>query len=499
MTGAMTASHLRISLFALWALAFVPTAASAASFHHAPLPKELRPFYTKPVQFGYLTVPENRARPNGRTLRIAAVIMKATHPTPGAAPVFYLNGGPGGSCTAFGEIYTVFAAIQRHRDVVLIDQRGVGFSEPYLGYTAANAREIRAARDGFRARGIDLSAYNTTENAADIDALRIALGHPQVIIFGNSYGSILAQEVMRSFPGSVACAILNGVDPAETNFVVEANRNGRHGLGELFRDVQRTPSARRAFPRLARTYFTLLRRLERRPIRIDGIVITSGTVQGLVLGYLQTPQRIRLIPLLITQIAREKSSPWLRKQFTPTGPPIPRSFSSGMYNSIVGTQYASPGWVAQTREADATLGPRVFRESNSLAIMGLIRGVDIWGVPYHPRATRDPLVSNIRTLVLDGQMEAQTPFHGGATVASRLSRSYLLTFPRSGHGTGFTSGPAMQAILQFIADPTRRPTCSLAALTRRDFYLTRVPGTSASSRRAQELPDPEEDVFLPIP
>ena len=126
--------------------------------------------------------------------------------------------------------------------------------------------------------------------------------------------------------------------------------------------------------------------------------------------------------------------------------------------------------------------------------MGLVRGVNIWGVPYRPLVTRDPLVSDIPTLVIDGQMEAQTPFGGGATVAARLSRSLLLTFPRSGHGTGFTAGPAMQAILQFIADPTRRPAYSLASLKRNDFYLTRIPDGSPRSRV-----ESEDAPIIPLP
>ncbi len=70
---------------------------------------------------------------------------------------------------------------------MLIDQRGSGYSQPFLGI--ANNTTYASAQARFTNAGVDLSAYNTTENAADIADLRAALGYNQVIIFGNSYGT----------------------------------------------------------------------------------------------------------------------------------------------------------------------------------------------------------------------------------------------------------------------------------------------------------------------
>ena len=57
-----------------------------------------------------------------------------------------------------------------------------------------------ACRDRWLREGVDLAAYNTVENAADVNDLRLALGYDKMTLVGGSYGSHLALQLMRQFP-----------------------------------------------------------------------------------------------------------------------------------------------------------------------------------------------------------------------------------------------------------------------------------------------------------
>src|SRR5690554_4061770 len=83
------------------------------------------------VECGFLTVPERRDRPNGRSIRLHVAIYRSHAATPAPDPVVYLEGGPGGDAlksVSLGFARRIFPFLQE-RDFIVFDQRGTGFSE----------------------------------------------------------------------------------------------------------------------------------------------------------------------------------------------------------------------------------------------------------------------------------------------------------------------------------------------------------------------------------
>ncbi|MEL7121792.1 MAG: alpha/beta fold hydrolase [Bacteroidota bacterium] len=190
------------------------------------------------VESGYLTVPENRTSKSERSIQIAfqRIATKSKNPAP---PIFMLAGGPGGSwirslpnTERFREVqfYSQFA------DVIVFDQRGAGNSVPSLGCNDARAvipldqnlsqSNIKAAfikvaeecRDYWLDQGVDLSAYNTDENANDLNDLRKALGYEKIILIGGSYGSHLGLHFLRKYTDIVDRAIFYGLEGPNHTF-----------------------------------------------------------------------------------------------------------------------------------------------------------------------------------------------------------------------------------------------------------------------------------------
>jgi pimeloyl-ACP methyl ester carboxylesterase len=81
---------------------------------------------------GKLTVFENRETRTGRTIDLNIVVLPALDQAAKAEPLFDLAGGPGVASTAAADFYAGPGKVyHQRRDVVCVDQRGTGRSNPF--------------------------------------------------------------------------------------------------------------------------------------------------------------------------------------------------------------------------------------------------------------------------------------------------------------------------------------------------------------------------------
>ena len=177
-----------------------------------------------------LTVPERHQRP-ARTLTLGALRLPTTAAKPGR-PIVFLMGGPGipGSVMApIPPYFTLFQKLREVGDVIIVDQRGIGLSAPHIdcpssGTLPTNAFTDTAQLISFirnkiaictavqRSKNIEATAYSTVESAEDVDALRKALGIPQIDLLAFSYGTRLALLIAQRHESSVGRMVLQGVN-----------------------------------------------------------------------------------------------------------------------------------------------------------------------------------------------------------------------------------------------------------------------------------------------
>ena len=280
------------SLFLSLSLVVAPVPALAESSETQPVPRyEPAPCPTMKgaeslakARCGYLVVPENRSQPNGRTIRLMVMTYPASSPEKRPDPVVYLAGGPGDIVPL--EINGIIVAdFIRDRDIVAMTHRGAMFSEPALTCVAPDlfARELlglryyseatkrahlaatEACQRELAATGADVSAYNSTESAADFADLRKVLGFPAWNVYGTSYGSYLAQTLMRDHPEGIRSVVLDSVLP--TTYDVAQNWwNARAGFDNIFQACAAEPACNAAHPDLQRTFTGLVNKLEAEPL-----------------------------------------------------------------------------------------------------------------------------------------------------------------------------------------------------------------------------------------
>ncbi|HSQ70605.1 MAG TPA: alpha/beta fold hydrolase, partial [Steroidobacteraceae bacterium] len=278
---------------------------------------------TVAAQCASLEVPENRADPGGRRISLAVAWVPGRARRTRPDPVFMLAGGPGQAAReAFPAVQGAFREVLRERDVILVDQRGTGGSNPLACRDEQGASSITeniAEQDLDAARRFashclaeldaDPRYYTTTEAARDLDDVRRAIGAAQINLVGISYGTRVAQEYLRRFPDQARTLVLDGVVPPSLPLGSEHARNLDEALKLQFRRCEADPDCARHFGSPWASLQQLIGELERDPKSVtfndplsfelrDG-ELTPGMVAGVVRLYSYSPQLAALLPMAL--------------------------------------------------------------------------------------------------------------------------------------------------------------------------------------------------------
>lgn len=456
----------------------------------------------KNVDCGYLVVPERRDGPEApsRTIRLAIAIF---HPEEGATradPVIYLAGGPGGSVLEtlrYALPPTFKAVLESGRDLVLFDQRGVGRSKPALDcpeiITLARElsdREIagqpvsrEAATDLLvqtfldcgqtLSQVADLSAYNSVTSASDVADLRRALGYAEVNLWGASYGTRLALEVMRRHPAGIRSVVLDAVYPPDVDLYATAPANFERALDRLFESCAANAVCAETYPDLRDTFFETVTRLNANPLPstltdfatgeeiptvMDGDALIATTFQILY----DTEAKL-LVPELIFDANRDDLAALENVRSNLISQPT--IASQGMMFSVQCHEEVPFGVLTASDAAQSR-----YPEINGVFAHGLLGGLTArvcagWDAGQADPSANEPVHSDLPTLIMTGEFDPVTPPAWGERVAQTLPRSHAFEYPGVGHGASFVQGCPQQMFLAFLDNPTGIPDATCIATT----------------------------------
>lgn len=265
---------------------------------------------TLPAFEGSFDVPEG----GGRTLRLRVVRVPAREPC-GAAPVVFLCGGPGESAIGWarhGPFLRTFRLLSSRTDLVLLDQRGCGLSEPDLrtegpdlggdalaseaSFRGAVLDHVRAAAFRFRSEGGDPASYTVLRSAGDVAALADALGASRVSLIGHSYGTHLAQFVCRAHAERVERVVLCGFEGPDQTYKLPSNLDAQLSKLDLL--------ARRSGFALRRDLEQCLDRSFSEPFLLsDGSRVGAFALRQLVSSFIGLSNRFVQLPAMLRELA----------------------------------------------------------------------------------------------------------------------------------------------------------------------------------------------------
>jgi len=427
-------------------------------------------------------------------------------------PVVYLHGGPGGAILDDGDFWydSIVAPHIENRDVVLYDQRGAGrstnlpacheaseVSERFYGDVAAHdtlTDEYIAALDECAVKfreltTVDLTAFNSAVNAQDLVDLMWALGISEYNLHGSSYGTRLAQTVMRDAPDGVRSVVLSGVYPIEVNLMGSIAGSMESSLNAVFAGCAAQPACGRALPDPWSTLEALVDELDAEPLRVeiptsfdrsdtivfDGTDFLNGLHSLLYVGSDAAGVPDLLIDHLdgddrrIRRLARESVFDLLDTA------------------TFLLVQCADEGPFTTPADLDRPLVHEFLRAIDLAPALNGIDAITIcesWDTGVTDPIENEPVTWDVPTLILAGAVDPITPPTWAADLAARLPRSRLVVSATASHDSdeGWCA-------LGLIADFVDRPDVLLDASCAAEDAVLPIPEKANRFREPLELVD----------
>jgi len=438
------------------------------------------------VECGYVVVPEDHDDPAGPTIRVALAVIKDRSEDHLPDPVMLLSGGPGERTLLNAPAMVQgLASIHPNRDLIIYDQRGVGLSEPALECPEfvqaffdlldesdpdvalqATFDAVMTCRDRLLSEGYNLSTYNTTQNAADVNAIRIELGYDQVNLYGGSYGSLLGQATIRDYPEGIRSVVLTSVLPLEKSIFVDGSTTTAKAVMHLLDTCLTDEACDNAYPDLRKVLFEVIDRLNAAPIPItvtdprDGqsydSLLTGNAVFGNLVSVLYQTELIPSLPQAIYDVYNGDYE--LITQLSSIRLALLDAMSRGMTFSVLCTEDLIGRAPEDLLNARAALPRQLVGTASPDAIVeyGYFGICANWPVQEADAWVKEPVVRDIPTLILGGEFDPVTPPEYGQLVAESLSHAYFFEFPGVGHFI-ITDECARSIAGSFFGDPTRAP------------------------------------------
>jgi pimeloyl-ACP methyl ester carboxylesterase len=455
------------------------------------------------VLCGRVERPLNPADPASKKISLRVVVLPAVARNKQPDPVFLLAGGPGQSAVSLaGSAQALFRRLLNRRDVVLVDQRGTGDSAPLfcpeppvaapLGSLASFARQVQLARECLpllqQLPHGDLRQYTTVVAMQDLDAVRQALGAPQINLVGASYGTRAGLEYLRQFPQAVRRAVLDGLAPPDMVLPVSFAADNQAALEQVYAACAAQADCRARHPALKARVQALLKTLpkrmstlhpvtgEREELMVDGPLLVS-----LVRMPLYVPVLASALPAALEAAQRGELTPLVGLNAGMGAGNKAMRMAIGMHFSVICSEDGPrlPAAGTQADEAATEFG-NSFAERYRQVCDGWPRG------PVPPAFYKVPAATQPVLLLSGGADPATPPRHAERVLASLGAQARHLVLREAGHGT-LSQGCVRDAVFAFINAETAAQ--ALAAVD--------APAAGASKPPCSTQP-PRPGIYRPV-
>ena len=431
------------------------------------------------AQCGELQLPENPNAQEGRHISVNVLRIPSLNNTNKA--LFLIAGGPGQASTDMAlSMRYALREIQQNFDLVFVDQRGTGesnplncehfnfdISRPISIQTEAQIAHMKECIAGLDA---DLNFYSTFYAVQDLDAVRRALGYEQINLWGASYGTRVVLEYLRQYPSHSRSAILDGVAPYAIQLPSYTTGDSSLALNNVFKLCESQPDCASAFSNLKDRWLNRLKALKSAPQHVELTHPRTEKVEKLYIdheilsNWLRMGLYVRdlgpLIPLAIHRAAEGDYT--MLYSFSTFTERLADSISVGMQTAVICTE-------DQQLQHQNTA---TFKQANQLSkqhshpvaekLLFLDSQQDITSIcallpkGHLTKEQFEPIESNTPTLLLSGELDPATPAYWATDASTHLKQSQHIIVKGAHHGVT-TLGCIPDLLTQFISTATSEP------------------------------------------
>ncbi|MEV4704260.1 alpha/beta fold hydrolase [Actinoplanes sp. NPDC049316] len=448
-------------------------------------------------------VPLDYDHPYGEQTTLALLRVRAKDRKHRIGSLFVNPGGPGASATSFALMSPMVLSdsLLRRFDIVGMDPRGIGASDPVSCFTdpgrqaaalkgmnvafpvgaketAAYLRSARKLATGCSTTGRSLAgAMSTAEVARDMDVMRRAVGDKKLSYLGFSYGTALGQYYAAMFPDRFRAIAVDGVinprswaGTAQTQHVIQDERlhsaeGAERALHRILTLCDRAGETKCEFAAgdPVRRFGILTRRLQAKPVTVEGTKITYAALIGEVLGALYGDDAAEQVTAMASDLwtltsahpsggAAAAATSSLLRRF---GRGFPYDNSVDAYASVMCTDGLHPAhagsWPAKVAKATKRapyFGPAwAWASAPCARDTWTVRDEDAWTGPFD-RPTRNTV------LVVGSYWDPATNYYQAVSSSRLLGNARLLSSDNFGHTAYGTSACVTAATDRYLLAKT---------------------------------------------
>ena len=376
--------------------------------------------------------------------------------------------------------------LNAEREIIFVDQRGTHRADPRLGCpewdqflydsvslpfaaqstAAGDIAALAACRNRWSAAGIDVPAYNSTENAADIADLRLALGIESWNVYGVSYGSQLALILLRDHPQGIRSVVLDSVSPQTNNIAETWWSAPASSFKAIFAACAAQRACATAFPNLQADFTATVNRLDKVPavvpVKDDSGALVTVDIDGFSFAYtlIMASERgdAADVPRMIADMARGDPAKVAAAYLALRGP--------SQFVGLAGVGLALTVFCAEhanlTTEAAALAHAKAVLPDFPDAVLkvqpkqGRLFGqCPVYNAGVANAAVGAPVVSDVPVLILEGTFDAATAPRWVDLITPHLKNSQFAAFPFTGHFVLGKSKCAQSIMASFLDNPMK--------------------------------------------
>ncbi|MEM1110310.1 MAG: alpha/beta hydrolase [Pseudomonadota bacterium] len=398
------------------------------------------------AEFGILLTRENPADDESRQIGVAFTRFAASGEVT-APPLFVMPGGPGFSYRDVSAAQqqaspslAVFQRLRQYQDVVVMEQRGGQHSFPYLdcqafvpeGTAVRSPEDLEAAtratstacRRAWLDKGVDLKSYTVDKAAADVDAVRRALGYDKINVAGNSFGSHWTMAVLRYHGEHVNAALLSGLEGPDHTF--DTPSEVRNALQRVADVAASEPGLADVMPEqgLIAALEEVIVRLDSKPVAVDGMTLSGSDVRAMARGFPYASNRLAVAewPAMVIELHRGDYTRLAafaagRREFEP---------DSAMYYVM---DCASGGTDARRERNAADPAMELMGNINA----GYNAACAVWTDADMGETFRAGFTTSVPTVMYQGNWDVSTPMENALSIREIFEDHRLVIADRATH------------------------------------------------------------------
>ncbi len=422
----------------------------------------------------YLIVPENRNQPNGKTIKLPFIYVESNNPDKHKDPVLYTSGGPGGSSLG-GVRFIHQRQFIKNRDYIAFEQRGTEYALPCLkceevdqaikeAYRKNLSKDsivieaTKRCRKRLADQGIDLSAYNTIESAADIEDLRRALHIDSLNLMGISYSGGLMMTVMRNYPQHIRSVILDSALPGFVNYEEDALFTINEAFNKVFSNCERDSTNKVLYGNLKERfqhYFSsingkafYMKYLEKDMKDTISIKYSRNELLDILLNKLSSNRDLKHVPRVINDLINGNQQSYLKELF------------DGIFNSTghsaLGMRYSvyCSEQIAYAKQSVIDKQNNIFPYMANYPFNNVNHPLcGCWKVSPVNASAKTPVYSNLPVLLSAGDTDPWCGAYYNDLVHHYMPNSQRLLFINRTHGPALNTREGDILIAAFLEHP----------------------------------------------